>query len=381
MINIFIFIFFILCNYNKCNKNFKDSINYHCINHNRTNIVNSTNMPLKSSKNINNKKNVILSVIQRYSLIVVLPFFKSLAYAKVYNTDIVIFVRNISEILINYLKSIGVFVYEIPSKYKNIPIINLRWKIYIDFLALNRNKYNLVFMADVRDTFFQKDMFKYYENKKSFLGIALEDDNLNEKINKKWVINIIGEEKHKIIKKERIICLGSLWGTFDKFFEFSNIIWNKLNIIKNSSDQGIANYLIYHEKIFKDCLVKSDNFGPIMTIGITKRNKIILDKQNNILNFKGEIASVIHQYDRKRDIALKIIHKFCPEIIYLSQQIIIDKKNQIRMVYKKCNETIYSNNIIYKDLIRKNKEHFKNIISFIIFFQIFSMIFYLKRKI
>lgn len=34
-----------------------------------------------------------------------------------------------------------------------------------------------------------------------------------------------------------------------------------------------------------------------MTIGITPPKNITLDKDNNILNFKGEIAEVVHQYD------------------------------------------------------------------------------------
>ena len=117
-----------------------------------------------------------------------------------------------------------------------------------------------------------------------------------------------------MIKNERIICIGSLWGTLDLYLEFSKLFWDKLRQIPNSIEQGVANYLFYYEKIFNNCLVKSDNFGPVMTIGITERNKLILDNQDNILNFKGEIAAVVHQYDRKIDIALRILNKFCPEI-------------------------------------------------------------------
>ena len=75
-------------------------------------------------------------------------------------------------------------------------------------------------------------------------------------------------------------------------------------------EQGIGNYLIYYEKILKDFIIKSDNFGPIMTIGITKSSNINLDSNDNILNFMGEIASVIHQYDRKHDIMKMVSKKF-----------------------------------------------------------------------
>lgn len=92
----------------------------------------------------------------------------------------------------------------------------------------------------------------------------------------------------------------------------------KLSNNKNTTDQGLVNYLIYYEKIFDDYLVKSDNYGPIMTIALSRGEDIHLDSENNILNLKGEIASVVHQYDRKHDIALKLKKKFCPE--YLNQK-------------------------------------------------------------
>lgn len=42
------------------------------------------------------------------------------------------YVRRIEQSTINYLKSIGIEVHRIPHKYKNISIINIRWKMYID---------------------------------------------------------------------------------------------------------------------------------------------------------------------------------------------------------------------------------------------------------
>jgi hypothetical protein len=53
-------------------------------------------------------------------------------------------VRNVSTKIINYLKSIGVIVYEVPSEYKRISTINVRWKMYIDYLNENKNKYIII---------------------------------------------------------------------------------------------------------------------------------------------------------------------------------------------------------------------------------------------
>ena len=118
------------------------------------------------------------------------------------------------------------------------------------------------------------------------------------------------------------------------------MFWKRLVENPRYIEQGIANYMFYHDKLFSDILVKSDNFGPVMTIGITNRQNIVLDQQNNILNFAGEIASVIHQYDRKRDIVEKIIKKFCPEIIYFNN-------NTNTNNFKKVKQKIYKPEKIY----------------------------------
>ena len=300
------------------------------------NVIKNETIKINKSRRINihssnkavNRKNLLLGIIEKYTLNKVLPFFKSLIQSNFQNCDVVIFVRNVSKKLIKYLKQIGVFVFEIPNKYKNISTINVRWKMYINFLEINRNLYNIVFQCDIRDTIFQKDVFKYFLNhkpyisSKSFLGLAIEDGTLNVEINKKWIIDYVGEQKHKIIQNERIICVGTLWGTLDKFLEFSIVFWEKLNENPKSIEQGIANYMFYYENFLKEYLIKSDNYGPVMTIGITPDEKLNFDSQDNILNFNREIASVIHQYDRKPIVVEKVINKYFPELIEIKKRII-----------------------------------------------------------
>ena len=314
MINFLIILFFI---FNSCSENdyFVKKFN------NIKNNHNYFNQSFKFNKTYLKKKNVILGIIENYSISTILPFFKSLIKANFENSDIVIFVRRVSSKTINYLKNLGVFIYNIPKQYKNISTINVRWKMYSDFLKDKIKKYNLVLHTDIRDTFFQKDIFKYYENyQQPFLGVAIEDGNLNETMNKQWIVNYIGEEIHKKIRKERIICVGQVWGTIDKFMEFSSILWQELKSNPEAIEQGVCNYLIYYKRILRNYLIKSDNFGPIMTIGLTAENKIHLDYNENILNFNNEIASVIHQYDRKENIVKIVKRKFCPELDIFSNK-------------------------------------------------------------
>ena len=275
---------------------------------------------LNRKKISNLKKNLIIGAVTNYKWKVIAPFIKSYAMSNIENCDCILFVYNMSQSTINKIKSFGVIVYNIPEIYRNKKIINLRWKIYNDFLITNLGKYNLVLSADVRDVFFQSDPFEYYNGNKSFLGVAIEDGILAHGLNKKWLIHAYGEKLHKTIKHQRIICVGTIWGTVDKFMLFSDEMWKRLDSERslrlNIIEQAVGNYIIYHDKLFKDCLIKSENKdGPIMTIKLTKDEQIHFDLNDNVLNRNGKIAAIVHQYDRKKNIVRKVLNKYCPELI------------------------------------------------------------------
>lgn len=262
------------------------------------------------------KKNLIIGALKNYDWKIISPFFESFKRVKFQNCECVIFYDKITKHTIKKIKSYGVIVYKIPIKFRKVSIINCRWKLYKDFLSENKDRYKLVFAVDLRDSFFQRDVFKDYENiKKPFLGIAIEDGILSEPINKKWIINAYGKNLYKTIEHERIICVGTIWGTVDKFYEFSKIMWRKLNSkwsIKNKViEQAVTNFLIYHDKMFNEFLIKSfNNNGSIMTIALTNDSNIKFDDENNVLNENGEIVALVHQYDRKKFIVTKIKKKF-----------------------------------------------------------------------
>ena len=134
-----------------------------------------------------------------------------------------------NEFTINKIKSYGAITYKIQKKKKKKRILYCRWKIYEEFLKDKGDKYNLVFTADFRDVFFQKDVFQYYDFNKSYLGIAIEDGFLSERVNKMWLISAYGENLYKTLRHKRIICIGTVWGTVDKFTELSRIMGEKLD--------------------------------------------------------------------------------------------------------------------------------------------------------
>ena len=260
-----------------------------------------------------NKKNLIIGAIIKYSWDVIKNFFISLNNTNIENCDIVMFVGNFSEQTIEKIKSYNVTIYDIPKEFieSKHRIHNYRFKLYEDFLIKNKGKYNMVFTADVRDTIFQKDIFQFYNNyHKPFLGVFLEEWYIKkDKINKYWAKLLCDVEK---IQNNKIICVGTLIATVDKFIELCNVIWKMIiekNDFENYLDQGALNCIIYDKKLFSDCLRAQGNLGPLMTIGLSAKQYIVLDNNDNILNYVGEIPAVVHQYDRMPDIKRKINKK------------------------------------------------------------------------
>ena len=213
------------------------------------------------------------------------------------------------------MESYNVTIIKIQRTIKAL-IINYRHKLYEDFLRNNTDKYNLVLSIDVRDSFFQKDIFKYYENIKTFLSFALEDDILSQNVNKDWIINAFGYNVYNAIKHERIICGGTVLGSLDKIMEFSSIIWKIMNQSDDSRekwiDQSVINYLIYYKKLFSNItIIRNENKdSPFLTLATSKPESFIIDSEDNILNINGEIPAVIHQYDRHKKILIKVLKKY-----------------------------------------------------------------------
>jgi hypothetical protein len=292
----------------------------HLINHNFIKALNKFNQREE-------RQNLIIGAISNYNWDKVKIFFKSYQNAGFKNCECVMFVTNVPKNAIDKIKSCGVIVYPIPEQYKKELVINIRWKLYEDYLSKNQDRYNLVFSADIRDVFFQRDLFQLYDFKKSCLGIAIEDGTLSNSINRDWFIKAYGEELYKTIMNERIFCVGTVWGTIDKFLIFAKTMGNRLSSVANKEwgiEQAVGNFIIYHDKIFDDCLIKSNNTdGYIMTVGLTDSKNILLNLNYDIFNGKGELAAVVHQYDRLDDLKKIVESKYNSDLFHLNFIILI----------------------------------------------------------
>ena len=219
---------FVFCNLN-LNKNYNDKNG-------------SSSLNLNAKKDSLKKKNLLFSIIVKYSWDKILPFIKSFMRNDFRNCDIIFFVSQVTPSLINNLKSYGIYVYVIKDKLDSSHrIYQYRWKLYRDYLKDNKSRYNIVLSVDIRDTIFQKEFFNLYENHEPFIGFSYESATINKLIHKDWIIDTFGYEIFKTIKDKRTINAGTIWGTSDKFYEFSNILYNKLLEYPQVLDQTLLN--------------------------------------------------------------------------------------------------------------------------------------------
>jgi hypothetical protein len=326
--------------------------------------------------NIVQKKNLIIGAITKYNWDIIGTFFRSFKLAGFENTECVIFYDDISHFTIDKMISLGITVLKIPNKFKDEKITYSKWKIYENFLNENKYEYNLVLTTDLRKSFFQLDVFKFYDTQKSFLGVAVENGILNNVINHNWIIGKYTEESYSTIRNESIIDGRTIWGTLDKFMDFSKLMWENLNVLldveNNEIEQVIANNIIYKDKLFNDCLIKSDNKeGRIMTMALAKKENIRFDLENNVLNGNGEIAAVINQYELHQDIIEKMKDKFCSKINvlvlgfdkYLSNQSL--SKTSFSFYLIPINSRIYAKSLSFSVNIKYQENIFlKDVIEY-----------------
>ena len=272
------------------------------------------------------RKNLLIGAVTNYVWDDIAPFFNSYMQAGFENCECVMFTGNMSKHAISKMRSYGVNVQPIPEEIMmSDRIAHYRFKLYYDFISERRSDYDMVLAADVRDIIFQRDLFKLCDPSKPFLGAALEDNLIgNEPSNSSWVLNGYGEEMLNSVKDKPIICMGTIWGTCNEFLRFISEITRRLEAGKAAGrkieDQGSGNVILYTSGIFDDIIKPSSNYdGYVMTIGFNDPQDIHIDSAGNVINGKGEIAALFHQYNRKPAILDIIAKKYCADMSAFSR--------------------------------------------------------------
>lgn len=274
--------------------------------------------------------NIIIGTIYGYSWEEVEPFFESYRQAGMKNAKCVMFVRDVTDRTRKKLLKYGTEIVEDEICDKERWITEYRWDLYQKYLSENTTA-DKILLTDVRDTIFQKDIFAEAVTN---LEVGVEDGLLGEEqCNADWVKHRFGMETYYQLKNYTIICAGTVLGTYDGIYKLVCLMVDTLkskefNYFRNC-DQVNLNWLFYTGKLGDGIKYSSNRTGTIMTVAISKEVHVSGDY---IVNGTGEIAAVVHQYDRM-PILVKLVEKRYSSSSYLFNKLL--KHRHFRNIWQK----------------------------------------------
>jgi len=194
------------------------------------------------------------------------------------------------------------------------PVPPLRIKVHSDrFLCLEEvlQPCEGVFLADTRDVIFQKNPA---EDLPAYGLNAFEED-LSMTLgtcpyNSKWLTTGYGEAVMEEMKDFPISCVGTICGDYasiDNYLKFQRKEVLRLQPkTKLPQDQATHNFLI-RKKL--GCIVWPNENGEVYTVGYIPKKTIIV-RDDKILNLHGKVPTVIHQWDRHKNLSRFVEEKY-----------------------------------------------------------------------
>ena len=201
--------------------------------------------------------------------------------------------------------------------------------MYYLYLQEYGRRYSRVLLTDVRDVYFQRDPFDFPWDRD--LCCFLEDQNvtiLESRYNRQWVRSAAGEQALQEIGHETVSCSGLTTGTVTGILRYlEQIVSLTIAVLRDENvpihelfDQGLHNYLLYVGRLGSVRLLSNET-GPVLTLGYTPRGSVKRNAHGQFLTDGGDVANVLHQYDRHSDI-LNIVLKRHYNIFYRLKKLV-----------------------------------------------------------
>ena len=269
------------------------------------------------------KKNLIMGVSKGYGRREIEPFVTSWR-ENASDSELVLFVGDMSDwtkscILSTNEETPKVSLLDIPEEFDERLIIDARWTLYANFLEEHRGEYDQVLLTDVRDVIFQGNLFDSYSRNEKYLGYAIEGNVIGQSdLNRKWLVEFLGEEAFDSVKDKMIICCGTTWGTVDEVLKFCRKMEEML--VKSTfwgAEQAAANYIIYNNLVELDNIIESNlEQGGVLTLAWDNTGT----RDAYIINKSDEIPAVVHMYTSHADLI-----KFVKEHYHSDELPTVDK--------------------------------------------------------
>lgn len=225
-----------------------------------------------------------------------------------------------------------------------------RYYAYLKIIRHFACETDSILISDVRDVFFQADPFiSSPSGAVNFLNtttsLLLFSEGLNDitrqqallrntRANYRWIVNIYGHKKSKLISGNAVLCSGTTIGTRSGMFYYTRAMLYEAylclarnpkkydgkrgHVCSGGADQGFHNYLFWNNMLNASVALLNAE-GPVYTIGVFRGKPVrSIDFERNT---EGDVISpsqrgvqylvpVIHQWDRHTDLLEHVFKKF-----------------------------------------------------------------------
>ena len=189
----------------------------------------------------------------------------------------------------------------------------LRYWAALRYLEAARGKHagRRVLLADCRDVVFQRDPFSIAHEPARPLVVFMEDylrDFNNSGINLGHVLPCFGRAAVRQVLQtppRPVSCSGVTLGSAAAVRGYLAAMWHEMSEKRYSSDclrhdQAFHNWLLWSGALGVGVRACSAELGPVSTIGWPEH--LYRDRYGRVLNRAGEVAHVVHQFDRRKQL-------------------------------------------------------------------------------
>jgi hypothetical protein len=207
---------------------------------------------------------------------------------------------------------------------------NTRYLAYQYFLNLHDDMYDFVILSDGRDVFFQRDPFTFHwcdlgSDCAATLHAFIEHTDVDGQNgtsrtiasclwNSRWILRCYGSHGLHEIGGNSIICSGVVVGSFRAISTWlQEMIHGMFNnqhcAAMHGADQGVHNFIVHTHDSNSSFSLKlwTNDAGPVSTIG---GGRLFRDGEGRVLNSRGDVAYIVHQYDRRPEIVSHVAFTF-----------------------------------------------------------------------
>lgn len=250
---------------------------------------------------MDNSKNLIIGLsVGAYSAVQHIESF-ILSLRKYYDGQVCMIIDEKSEPMVDFLKKYKVDISLVKTKLTPESVMYNRWVLPRKVLIEKYKDVENVILPDTRDLVFQDNPFKYLSGKQ--LDLSVETKLVKECLvyNRRWVLELYGEEVYEEIKNNWILCAGVTGGKREAIIQLCDIMVEEYKTFGSSFVDQCTLNVFHAQRKLPDAQLHFTGDNLVATIG----HSLGTTKVSNdgfLIGNGGMKPAMVHQYDRHKDI-------------------------------------------------------------------------------